>query len=117
MRAVADNEEQYSCQTLNTPRCALSTVLITYNDQEYGAAQAYTRIVDARLDALAVAYARALASEGALGPVNVSIRKDRRGEFKAQEINLRNTGSTLARFILGMDELYLIARDFVPGAT
>ena len=37
--------------------------------------------------------------------------------MEGPEINLRNTGSTLSRFLLGLDELFLIARDFVPGAV
>ena len=55
--------------------------------------------------------------EGVAGPMSVQRRQDRNGAFKALEINLRATGGTLARFLRGMDELYLIIKAFVPGAS
>jgi carbamoyl-phosphate synthase large subunit len=105
----------YSAQTVIAPNGNLAPVLVTFNPLELGQSKSFTRVRDPELDALTVAYARALAAEGALGPVNVAFKKDRRGEWNVQEINLRNSGTTAARFLMGMDEIYLIARDFAPG--
>ena len=105
----------YSAQTVIAPNGALAPVLVTHNPLELGLSKSFARVRDPELDALTLAYARALAAEGALGPVNVAFKKDRRGEWKVQEINLRNSGSTAARFLMGMDEIYLITRHFVPG--
>jgi hypothetical protein len=67
------------------------------------------------LDALTRAFAASLAGEGAAGPLNVQFRRDRSGGWKVHEINLRMTGSTLARFLFGFDELGLIVQGFLPG--
>jgi carbamoyl-phosphate synthase large subunit len=47
----------------------------------------------------------------------VQLRQDRFGAWKAFEINLRTTGGTAARFLRGIDELYLIIKAFVPGTS
>jgi hypothetical protein len=57
---------------------------------------------------------RALAAEGVAGPVNMNLRRDRHGAYKVVEINLRNTGATYPRFLMGLDEIHLIALAFVP---
>jgi hypothetical protein len=107
----------YSCHTLVSPQGRVSEVFTMYNHHEYGHTVWNRRVYDAALDRLTLRYADRLITKGARGPINVQFRSDRRGQWKAQEINLRNTGSTLSRFLLGLDELFLIARDFVPGAV
>ena len=115
--AQAPDTDHYSCQTVIAPNGDCAPILIAYYHREYGKAVLARRISDSSLDALTAAYARAWASEGARGPVNFQFRRDRHGNWKVQEINLRNTGTMCARFLLGMDELYLIVRDFVPGVS
>jgi hypothetical protein len=107
----------YSSQTLITPSGDITPAFVMYIQLEYGNAVASRRVMDPTLDALTGAYARALAAEGVVGPVNIAFRRDRHGSWKVLEINLRNTGSTFARFLMGLDELYLIARHFVPSAS
>ena len=107
----------YSCQTVIAPDGTVAPAFVIYVHLEYGMALSSKRVENAELDELTVTYARALAGEGVAGPVNLAFREDRHGRFKLQEVNLRNSGSTLARFILGMDELYLIARAFVPEVS
>ena len=113
--AHAPDAGHYSCQTVIAPDGDIAPIFVLYNHLQFGMARSHTRVCDSSLDGLAMAYARALAAEGVLGPVNLQMRRDRRGDWKVQEINLRNTGTTFARFLLGMDELYLIARHFTPG--
>lgn len=107
----------YSCQAVVAPTSDVSSLCVMYNHHEYGHTVWNSRVSDATLDALALTYVEKLIGEGARGPINVQCRRDRRGEWKVQEVNLRNTGSTLSRFLLGWDELFLIVRDFVPCAA
>ena len=115
--AQAPDLDVYSCQTVIAPSGDWAPIFMARYDREYGMPVLATRVSDPSLDALTAAYARALASEGARGPLNVQFRRDRHGNWKVQEINFRNTGTTSARFLLGMDELYLIARAFVPDVA
>ena len=118
LSAGAPDAGYYACQTVIAPSGDPAPPFVTFHPHEQGApSQMITRVMDPSLDALSLAYGLALAEEGVRGPVNASFRRDRLGNWKLQELNLRNTGSTLARFLLGMDELYLIARDFVPDAA
>jgi hypothetical protein len=48
--------------------------------------------------------------------MNVQIRRDRNGVWKAVEINLRTSG-LLGRFLLGVDQLSSLINAFVPGAS
>jgi hypothetical protein len=89
-------------------------VLCLENRLDFGMATRLARLDDPSLEEVTLAYARALAAEGVAGPMNLNVRPDRNGAWKALEINLRNTGATYPRFLMGLDELYLIARAFVP---
>jgi carbamoyl-phosphate synthase large subunit len=75
------------------------------------------RISDPELVALTLNYAGSLFLEGGTGPITVQYRRDRLGAWKAIEMNLRTTGGTAARFLRGIDELYLISKAFVPGTS
>lgn len=115
--AQCQDAGHYSCHTSIAPKGRFGPVFVMYNHHEYGHSVWNRRVSDVTLEALTLAYAEGLVAEGATGPLNVQFRRDRRGDWKVQEINLRNTGSTLARFLLGLDEIYLIVRDFVPGVV
>ena len=117
MAAHAPDAGHYSCQTVIAPNGDMAPVFVTYNFIEHGETRVITRISDPSLDTVTVSCARARAAEGVRGPANVAFCRDRLGTWKVQEINLRNTGTTLGRFLLGMDELYLIICDFVPRAS
>ena len=115
--AHAPNTGHYTCQTVIAPNGDIAPVFIMAHCLEYGMPLFVTRVSDPSLDALTMAYVRALAAEGVLGPVIVDFIRDCHGNWKVPEINLRNAGSTLARFLLGRDELYLIVRAFVPDVS
>ena len=111
------NAGYHVCHTVISPRSDIAPIAVTENHTEYGHTTLNRRIFDSTLDALTVEYARALFLEGVAGPMSIQLRQDRNGAWKALEINLRATGGTLARFLRGMDELYLIIKAFVPGAS
>jgi hypothetical protein len=102
----------YSCQTVISPTGEIAPVFVMFNEHSYGETVWNWIVSDPELVTLTQAYADALVSEGGKGPLNVQFRRDARGKWKVQEINLRATGSTLARFLLGQDELHLVVRAF-----
>jgi carbamoyl-phosphate synthase large subunit len=110
----APDTGHYSCMTVIGPRGEIGPLLCLKFHNEQGTATRMERETDPALEEVTAAYARALAAEGVGGPVNLGFRRDREGALKAQEINLRNTGGTYPRFLMGFDEIYLIARAFVP---
>jgi hypothetical protein len=112
--AHAPNADQYSCMAVICPAAEVGPLLCTWHRMDYGVSTRYERMSDPSLEQVAGAYMRALAAEGVAGPVNMNLRRDRQGAYKAVEINLRNTGATYPRFLMGLDEIYLIARAFVP---
>jgi carbamoyl-phosphate synthase large subunit len=113
----AGEADQHSCHTVIAPDGRVGAVAVICNHHEYSQIVRTRRIADSALEALTLSFAERLAAEGAGGPLNVEARRDRRGGWKAQEINLRNTGSTPALFLLGFDELGMIVRAFVPEAS
>ena len=101
--------------TVIAPDGTIAPITATENDTAAGRSVAVRRVIDPLVDALIADYARALFREGGGGPVNVQLRQDRKGVWKAVEINLRTSGGTLTRFLRGIDELHLIMKAFVPG--
>jgi carbamoyl-phosphate synthase large subunit len=112
--AHAPNADQYSCMAVVSPVAEVGPLLCTWHRMDYGVSTRYERMSDPSLEQVADAYMHALAAEGVTGPVNMNLRRDRHGAYKVVEINLRNTGATYPRFLMGLDELFLIARAFVP---
>lgn len=111
----APNPAHHSGWTMITPDGALAPIMVTGQTMLNGAASATSLVDSPDLQSILTAYARALFAEGGTGPLNVGFRRDRDGAWSVLEINLRNTGSTLSRFILGLDELYHIVQAFAPG--
>jgi carbamoyl-phosphate synthase large subunit len=105
------------CHTVIDRNGDLAPITATENYTDYGHSIANRRVLNPELDALTAAYARALFHEGGTGPISVQLRRDRRGAWKAVEINLRTSGGTVARLLRGTDELYDIVKAFVPGST
>jgi carbamoyl-phosphate synthase large subunit len=113
--AQAPNAGYHATWTMIAPDGALAPIMATDQPLFHGYAVENRRVLDPDLHAITVAYARALHLEGGSGPLNIAFRRDRRGAWSVPEINLRNTGGTLSRFLLGHDELYHIVRAFAPG--
>ena len=111
----APNADYHSSWMLIAPDGSLSPTMMTDQTFLNGSSVANRRVVDPDAHAIAVAYARAFHREGGSGPMNIAYRRDRQGVWSVPEINLRNTGGTLSRFLLGLDELYHTVRVFAPG--
>jgi hypothetical protein len=111
------NAGYHVCHTIIGPGGDIAPVVATENQTEHGHSISNQRILDPELDALTADYARAFFLEGGTGPFTVQLRRDRNGDWKALELNLRATGGTLARFLRGVDELHLIIKAFVPDAS
>jgi biotin carboxylase len=75
------------------------------------------RCDDADFFEIALAYARAAASEGWRGPLNVQLKRTANREFVAFELNGRFGGGTAARTCLGFDEVGEAIRRFLPGSA
>lgn len=113
--AQAPNADFHSTSTMIAPDATLAPIMATDQKFLHGYSVMNRLVDDPELHAITLAYARALHSEGGTGPLNIGFRRDRHGDWSVQEINLRNTGATLSRFLLGLDELYHIVRAFAPG--
>ena len=72
------------------------------------------RCDDPDLHDVALAYARAAASEGWRGPLNVQLKRAANGKLVAFELNGRFGGGTAARTCVGFDEVGDAIRRFVP---
>ena len=100
--------------TIIAPSGDIAPICILDNQTMFGYSILNTLIADTTIELITIDYARALFLEGGAGSISVQLRQDRHGAWKAVELNLRTTGGTAARFLRGMDELYLIAKAFVP---
>jgi carbamoyl-phosphate synthase large subunit len=92
----------------------IGDVFVLQNHHNFGAVMRMRRVAHPELEAIARSFAKAFVAEGGWGPLSVQFRADRNGKQKAQEMNLRTTGSTFARLMMGQDEIGSIIRDLVP---
>lgn len=69
------------------------------------------------LEALALAHVQALARAGWRGPCNVQLKRDPGWGWQVIEVNGRFTGASLARRLLGLDELGLCLRQWLGDAV
>jgi carbamoyl-phosphate synthase large subunit len=92
----------------------IGDVFVLQNHHNFGAVMRMRRVAHPELEAIARSFAEAFVAEGGWGPLSVQFRADRNGKQKAQEMNLRTTGSTFARLMMGQDEIGSIIRDLVP---
>ena len=112
--AHAPSTDQYSLMAIIGPTGEIGPSIALRVHLHFGMGARLARVSDPALDQFMGAYMRAMAAEGVAGPTNMNVRRDRHGTYKALEINLRNTGATYPRFLMGFDEIHLIARAFVP---
>jgi len=85
------------------------------NHHNFGAVTRLERVDDRHLEETAIRFAKAFISEGGWGPLSIQFRRDARGDLKAQEMNLRTTGSTFPRLMMGQDEVGIFLNEMVPG--
>jgi carbamoyl-phosphate synthase large subunit len=106
---------QYFLQVVIGPDGASSPGFSTVSTQFFGQAIRTERYDDPELLELAQAYARAAASEGWRGPLNVQVKRGRDGKPFAHELNGRFSGGTAARAYLGFDEPAEVIKRFLPA--
>ena len=112
--AHAPNIYHHSCHTVISPNGKIDEIFISRNDHNAGVTVGFKRVYDSDLKQLATNYAKAIYHEGGWGPVTVQFRKDKNGNWKVQEINMRTNGNTFPRFLMGQDDLGLIMQGVLP---
>ncbi len=106
----------YAAQTLITPGGEVTRFCCTVNRMVLGRPEWTAPVVPPALEALAQAYAEAVAGMGWVGPFNLQCKQLPDGSFAAFEMNGRFTASTSSRLRFGHDELGALVHHFVgPG--
>ncbi|WP_018879443.1 hypothetical protein [Thioalkalivibrio sp. ALE9] len=104
----------YTCHIPIAPDGRIGEIFVLHNHHHFGAVTRMQRVSHPELEALARRFALAFVADGGAGPLSVQFRADRNGQFKAQEMNLRTTGSTFARLMMGQDELGFLLNEWLP---
>ena len=112
--AEAPNVNHHTCHIPISPAGEIGEIFVLRNHHNFGAVTRLQRVDHPELATLARAFAEAFVAEGGFGPLSVQFRLDRQGRHKAQEMNLRTTGSTFPRLMMGQDEIGYIVRDLLP---
>ena len=105
---------QYSEQWMVAPDGAAIKIGATLNTMVCGKPERSVRIDDPALSATAGDYARALATEGWRGPLNVQCRRDDNGDFLMFELAGRFAGGLGAREVLGWHETETVLAAIFP---
>lgn len=105
----------YLVQVIVGPNRAISNLFGGLAIQVGGQSIQITRFDDPELIEAGRAYALATAAEGWKGPLNIQLKRTPEGELVAYELNGRFTGGTVARTLLGFDEIAEVVRRFLPG--
>lgn len=109
----APGVSHHTCHVPIGPGGELGEIFVLRNHHNFGAVTRLERVRHEELAALARRFAEAFVSEGGCGPLSIQFRQGRNGAYAAQEMNLRTTGSTYARLMMGQDELGLIVRHWL----
>lgn len=108
------NVTHHTCHVPIAPDGTIGEIFVLRNHHNFGAVTRLQRVQHPEAEAVALRFAQAFVAEGGCGPLSVQLRRDRLGRLKAQEMNLRTTGSTYARLMMGQDELGFIVREWLP---
>lgn len=92
----------------------IGDIFVLRNHHNFGAVTKLQRVHHPELESLSADFSRAFIKEGGYGPLSVQFRTDKNGLYKAQEMNLRTTGSTHPRLMMGQDEIGYIINDLRP---
>ncbi len=115
---------KHSIQIFISPEGELVDSICTCNVNRFGNSLAKDRVADADAYALAETCARAFASAGWRGPMNIQCQRKPDGTLGIYEFNGRIAGATVARFLMGFDEIRYVFETFLkrnlpaaPGKT
>lgn len=107
-------QHQYAAQTLISPDGHLHKKYTSVSTMVLGRCERLERIEEPDMQTLLEDYAKVLYQAGWLGPLNIQCKRDRQGQWKVHEINLRMSGGTSARLLTGYDELGHLLNTFYP---
>lgn len=103
--AHAPNITHHSCHVIIRPDGTYDDIFISKNEHNSGVTVGFKRVQNDFLRDATDKYVKAVYLEGGYGPLTVQFRKDRKGIWKAQEMNMRTNGNTFPRFMSGQDDL------------
>lgn len=92
----------------------VSEPFISENHHTAGMTTGFKRVQIEELVSESRRFANAFSLEGGRGHLGMQFRKRENGTWAAQELNNRPNGNTLARCILGQDDLFLAISDLLP---
>ena len=98
-------EEKHSIQTFVHRDGNIGEIFCTLHKMVSGRSLRVEKINNDTLKDIGLRYAKAMASEGWVGPLNIQCQLQQSGEYVAYELNGRFTGATSARYYLGFDEV------------
>ncbi|WP_038050715.1 hypothetical protein [Thioalkalivibrio sp. ALJ1] len=104
----------HTCHIPIAPDGRIGEIFVLHNHHHFGAVTRMQRAARPDLEELARRFAQAFIADGGAGALSVQFREDRNGNNKAQEMNLRTTGSTFARLMMGQDELGFLLNEWLP---
>ncbi|MEP1446567.1 MAG: hypothetical protein ABJK37_10705 [Paraglaciecola sp.] len=113
---IAD-EQQYAAQTLIKPNGEIIEPFVSVSKMVLGRCESLRRLENTAISTMAKLYALALAKEGWRGPVNIQCKQDEQGNWLAHELNLRFSGGTSSRLLLGFDEIGNLVESFYPNVN
>lgn len=97
--------DQISCQSLIGHEGKVLYGIASLNYYSFGRSHKYVPIGEPDVLAVVNGYAEALAKVGHFGPLNLQGKKDENGNLVIYEINMRFTGATQGRTVLGWTEV------------
>ena len=109
------NISHHTCHIPICPEGEIGEIFVLRNHHNFGAVTKLQRVDHPELVKLATRFAEAFVEEGGYGPLSVQFRPDKYGSQKAQEMNLRTTGSTFPRLMMGQDEIGAIVNWLLLG--
>ena len=111
---IAD-EQQFAGQTFITETGDILPIFTSVSKMVLGRCEGLEVIKEPDLERITKDYAQALSSDGWIGPVNVQYKKNENEQWLAHEINLRMSGGTSSRLLLGYDEIGNLLNAFRPN--
>ena len=105
------DHHEYTAQTCILPDGNIDKIFTSITSMIIGRCEKSVQIDNIELTSVSLAYARAMASEGWRGMLNLQLKLTNKG-FIAYEMNGRMSGSTSARELVGYDEIGLVAKHF-----
>lgn len=105
---------QYAAQCVISPAGEMSRIFISVNKMVLGRCERSEIIENKEIEKVTLSYAKAFYKAGWCGSLNIQLKPDKTGKWKALEFNPRMTGSTSARYLMGFDEVGIIFDYFKP---